>query len=82
MSSNPSVALSTSQLIVQPFFRFSYVTGSSRMSPGELPMLKTELQPWFLCLQRKICPWAEHSDVVDDDDDDDDDDDETLIDKV
>ena len=27
--SNPSVASSTSQLILQPFFRFSYVTGSS-----------------------------------------------------
>ena len=27
--SNPSVASSTSQLIFQPFFRFSYVTGSS-----------------------------------------------------
>ena len=21
-----------------------------------------ELQPWFLCLQWKTCPWAEHSD--------------------
>ena len=27
--SNPSVASPTSQLILQPFFRFSYVTGSS-----------------------------------------------------
>ena len=36
--SNPSVASSTSQLILQPFFRFSYVTGSSLTSPGETPM--------------------------------------------
>ena len=27
-----------SQLILQPFFRFSYVTGSSHTSPGEPPM--------------------------------------------
>ena len=20
-----------------------------------------ELEPWFLCLQRRTCPWAEHS---------------------
>ena len=33
--SNPSVASPTSQLILQPFFRFSNVTGSS---PGEPPM--------------------------------------------
>ena len=33
--SNPSVVLPTSQLILQPFFRFSYVTGSSLTSPGE-----------------------------------------------
>ena len=31
----------------------------------------TELQPWFLRLQWKICPWVEHSDDDDDDDDDD-----------
>ena len=37
--SNPSFALPTSQLILQPFFRFSYVTGSSLNSPGEPPML-------------------------------------------
>ena len=50
--SNPSVALPTSQLIPQPFrcftyvnlilkpfFRFSYVTGSSLTSPGEPPMI-------------------------------------------
>ena len=37
--SNPSAALPTSKLILQPFFRFSYVTGSSLTSPGEPPML-------------------------------------------
>ena len=36
--SNPSVALPTSQFILQPFFRFSYVTNSSLNSPGEPPM--------------------------------------------
>ena len=39
--SNPSVALSTSQLILLPFFRFSYVTGSSLTSPGEPHMVMT-----------------------------------------
>ena len=39
--SNPSVASPTSQRILQPFFRFSYVTGSSLTSPGEPPMLHT-----------------------------------------
>ena len=37
--SNPSVASPTSQLILQPFFRFSYVTGSSLTSPGEPPRM-------------------------------------------
>ena len=37
--SNPSVASPTSQFILQPFFRFSYVTSSSLSSPGELPMI-------------------------------------------
>ena len=35
---NPSVAWSTSQYILQPFFRFSYVTSSSLNSPSEPPM--------------------------------------------
>ena len=50
--SNPSVASRTSQLILQLFFRFSYVTGSSLMSPGEPPTLKSR------CLQGilpKLC---------------------------
>ena len=36
--SNPCVASPMSQLIPQPFFRFSYITGFSLMSPGEPPM--------------------------------------------
>ena len=36
--SNPSVASPTWQFILQPFFRFSYVTSSSLNSPGEPPM--------------------------------------------
>ena len=38
--SNPSVASLTSQLILQLFFRFSYVTISSLTSPGEPPMVE------------------------------------------
>ena len=36
--SNSSIASPTSQLILQPFFRFSYVTSFSLTSPGESPM--------------------------------------------
>ena len=36
--SNPYVVLPMSQLILQPLFCFSYVTGFSLMSPGEPPM--------------------------------------------
>ena len=36
--SNPSVASPTSQLVLQSFFRFSYVTGFSLTSPGEPPI--------------------------------------------
>ena len=36
--SNSTVASPTSQFILQPFFRFSYVTGSSHNSPGATPM--------------------------------------------
>ena len=39
--SNPSAASPTSQLIFQPFFRFSYLTGFSLTSPGEPPMETT-----------------------------------------
>ena len=41
--SSPSVASPTSQFILQPLFRFSYVTTSSLNSPGELPMLLNTL---------------------------------------
>ena len=37
--SNHSVASPTSQLILQPFFCFSYITGSSLMSPSEPPTI-------------------------------------------
>ena len=33
-------------------------------------MLSSEVQPWFLRLQWRICPWSENSDNDDDDDDD------------
>ena len=51
--SNPSVASPMSQLIPQPFFRFSYATSSSLNSPGEPPMHFTYVTahsptvPWF-----------------------------------
>ena len=38
---NPPVASPTSQIILQPFFRLSYVTGFSLTSPGEPPMACT-----------------------------------------
>ena len=41
--SNPSVASPTSQFILQPFFRFCYVTSSSLNSPGEPPLAKCSL---------------------------------------
>ena len=43
--SNPSVASPMSQLILQPFFRLSYVTGFSLTSPGEPPMSSSGLTP-------------------------------------
>ena len=41
--SNPSFALPTSQLILQPFFCFSYITCYSLTSPGEPPMQRTSV---------------------------------------
>ena len=64
--SYPPVASPTSQLILQPFFRFSYVTGSSRTSPGEPPnafeavgyanskFMKHWFAHWFSCDQRSL----------------------------
>ena len=43
--SNTSVASRTSHFILQPFFRFSYVTSSSHNSPGEPPMSETPRKP-------------------------------------
>ena len=48
--SNPSVASPTPQFILQPFFRFSYVTSSSLNSPGEPPMINTNTEAHFLSL--------------------------------
>ena len=45
--SNPSVASPTSQLILQPFFRFSYVTGFSLTAPGEPSQLILQPFPRF-----------------------------------
>ena len=36
---NPSIASPMTQLILQPFCCFTYVTGTSRTSPGEPPMI-------------------------------------------
>ena len=50
--SNPSVALPTSQFILQPFLRFFYVTSSLLNSPGEPPMLYNSTLPTInRCLQ-------------------------------
>ena len=46
---NLSDALPTSQFIVQPFFRFSYITSSSLNSPGELPMVPYNMRCWKCC---------------------------------
>ena len=43
---NPSVASPTSQFILQPFFRISYVTSSSLNSSGEPSMIHIILQPF------------------------------------
>ena len=51
--SNPSVASPKSQFILQPFFRFSYVTSSSLNSPGEPPMGLSPDKSSFLCV-----PWC------------------------
>ena len=40
---NPSIVSPMSQLILQPFFRFSYVTGALLTSPGEPPMIFVDI---------------------------------------
>ena len=47
MSCDPSVTSPKSQLILQPFFRFSYVTSSSLNSPGESPMILRPMEALF-----------------------------------
>ena len=57
--SNPSVASPTSQFILQPFFRFYYVTSSSLNSPGEPPMKENNkqvnIEEWWLVQSNKTC---------------------------
>ena len=57
--SNPSVASPPSKFILQPFFRFSYVTSSSLNSPGEPPMIHLSLHS----ITHKCSPitWVEKS---------------------
>ena len=54
--SNPSVVLHSSQLILQPFFRLSYVTGFSLTSPGEPPMMirskNSSPTSWYIPVQK------------------------------
>ena len=65
--SNPSVALPTSHLILQPLrcftyvtvhsptlFRFFYVRSSSLNSPGDPPMTFTELRLWGFSTPRRL----------------------------
>ena len=55
--SNPSLASPTSQLILQPFFCFSYVTGFSPTSPGEPPMICCISMRKFLRGIRSVSFW-------------------------
>ena len=58
--SNPSVASPTSQLILKPFFRFSYVTGSSLTSLGEPP---GELSEELVTQEKRKKGWIMNCDV-------------------
>ena len=54
---NLSVTSTTLQPILQPFFRFSYVTGSSRTSPGEPPMMRChETSIFEICKLQRCRP--------------------------
>ena len=55
--SSPSVASPTSQLILQPFFRFSSVTSSSLNSPG-LPPMCTEWRKVIQYLDLSSVNWS------------------------
>ena len=64
--SNPSVASPRSQFILQPFFRFSYVTSSSPNSSGEPPMvsgspLTARVPSSRLCYSKWVSWWKERS---------------------
>ena len=53
--SKPSIASPTSQHIFQPFFRFSYVTGSSLTSPRDRPCDKYKIETILLsCIEHYI----------------------------
>ena len=49
--SNPSAALPTSQLILQPFRCFTYVIGTSHTSPGDppMPLWWCLIYQWWFC---------------------------------
>ena len=51
--SNPSAASPTSQLIPQPCFRLSYVTGFSLRPPGERPMILISIK-FVLFIRNKV----------------------------
>ena len=53
---NPSVASPTSQFILQPFFRFSYVTGFLLTSPGEPLILQTFRHFTYVTAHSPILP--------------------------
>ena len=48
LNPQPFRCFTTSQLILQALFRFSYVTGSSLTSPGEPPMISPQLAPLLI----------------------------------
>ena len=54
---NPSVVSPTLQVILQPFFRFSHVTGSSLMSPGGPPMSGSIVQALKICNRNLDTPF-------------------------
>ena len=58
--SNPSVSSPTPQFILQPLFRFSYVTSSSLNSPGEPPMPYCILFIASPTLESEIFPFASY----------------------
>ena len=56
--SNPSTALPTSQLILQPFHCFTYVIGTSPTSPSEppMPLWWCLIYPWWFCNLQWLWP--------------------------